>query len=100
MPPDHRQQVHQAPFNPLELLREARHGLAELLEALALEARIVRYDLARPRARLDQRFRQGGARIPRPVGDPLMMHKAASPLFHVGAELHRDLLPWAAPAPP
>src|SRR5207249_8224004 len=76
MPPDHRQQVHQALFDPLELLREARHGLAELLEALALEARIIRHDFASPRARLDQSLRQGGARIARSLGDPLMMHQA------------------------
>src|SRR5436309_964544 len=98
MPPDHRQQVHQALFDPLELLREARHGLAELLEALALEARMIRHDLARLRARLDQSLRQGGAGIRRSLGDPLMMHEAppATPLLPVGAALHRDLLPWAA----
>src|SRR5438093_9113410 len=79
MPPDHRQQVHQALFDPLELLREVRHGLAELLEALALEARIIRHDLASPRARLDQSPRQGGARIPRSLGDPLMMHQPPPP---------------------
>src|SRR2546421_6397000 len=78
---------------------QVRRRLPQPLDALALEARVVGHDLARARARLDQRLRQCGTRILRPVGDPSVMHQTAAPFLDVNAELHRHLLPRPAPRP-
>src|SRR5207244_6107733 len=88
MPPDHGQQVHQALLDPLELPVQVWRGLPQPLDALALEARVVGYDLACPRAHRDQCLRQRGAWILRPFRNPLMMHQSADAL-HMRAELHR-----------
>ena len=92
-------QVHEAAFDALELPREPRYRLAQLPQALALEARVIRHHPARPGTRLHERLGQRGPRIARPVGDPLVMHQATTALLRVHTELHRDLLPGPAPGP-
>ena len=96
---DERQQIDEPPLDPLELRREARHRLGELADALPLEARVVRDDAPRSRARRHERFRERGTGICGTVGEPLVMHQPAAPLLHVAAELHRHVLPRPAAVP-
>src|SRR5713101_6919999 len=85
--PHCRQQVHEPLGDAVELLREPRHRVAQLTDSVALEARVIGDDAARPGARLDQRFSERGPRILGAVGDPLVMHQLAAPLLDVDAEL-------------
>src|SRR5229473_1086520 len=97
--PHCRQQVHEPLGDAVELLREPRHRVAQLTDTVALEARVIGDDAARPGARLDQRFSERGPRILGAVGDPLVMHQPAAPLLDVDAELHRYELPRPASRP-
>ena len=97
--PHRGEQVHEAPFDALELPPERRHSLAELPDALALEARVVRHHPARPGARLDERLRERRSGVARHVGDPLVMSEPPTALLYVHAEPCRHLLPWPAPRP-
>ena len=97
---DEGQQIDELLLDPLQLLREARHGLGQLADAVTLEARVVRHHLACPRARRHERLRERGARISGAVGKPLVVHQAAAALFRVAAELDGHVLPRPATVPP
>src|SRR3981189_3187200 len=99
MPPDHREEVHQALLDPVELFPQVWHPLPQPLDALALEARVVRHDPARPPTGLDQRLGECRPRILRPAGNPLMVCQTAAALLYMYAELHRHLLPRPARRP-